>query len=133
MSDNHIFTEHDSVAFHVHLWAVRLDLRSLSSKSVLFCRSVVWECRYMKNVADVLEGIRHQLPTYAAPVARALSEAVDKAHEKVEKYQNRGRMEAVWKARDESVRHSPQITHHLRDFICACADVAPTVQYGMCP
>jgi cation transport regulator ChaB len=88
--------------------------------------SVVWECRYMKNVADVLEGIRHQLPTHAAPIARDLQEAVEKAHEKVSKYQNRGQVEGVWKAREESVRHSPPHTHHLRDI--TCADVAQTVR-----
>jgi hypothetical protein len=67
------------------------------------CLLIVWQCRYVKNVADVLEGIRHQLPEHAAPIASELQKEVERAYEKIEKYEARGRMQAVWKATAESV------------------------------
>jgi hypothetical protein len=99
---------------------------------------MVCECRYMKNVADVLEGIREQLPAFAAPVASALREEVERAYEKVVKYEGRGRIEAVWKASAESVRSSPWHTQGPLLHIPTDAVLAPvvvsssTMQRGRC-
>lgn len=81
----------------------------------------------MKNVSDILENIKDQLPQYAAPVAKEMLDQVSYAREKVDKYEARSKANAAWHARAESVCHRgfpPSLLHWALD--------APILTFLLC-
>lgn len=60
-------------------------------------------CRYMKNVGNVLEGIKGRVPAHGEPVVRELAALVGMASDKLSKYSNRGLGASIWHLRSETV------------------------------
>lgn len=80
-------------------------------------------CRFIWNLAKVLEGIQDDVPPHALPVAQELDSLVALASSKLQKYADRGFVSTVWHLRTEQV-----CQHILRTAINSDADLKQSLR-----